>query len=65
MLIDKKTRIYEMLTLCEIRSRLEILNLKKLSEKIGVHQNTLYRIVNGGSCNSKTQEKLSNYLEGK
>lgn len=54
-----------MLTLCEVRTRLEIINLKALSDKINVHQNTLYRIVNGGSCNAETLEKISNYLEGK
>ncbi len=54
-----------MLTLEEIRTRLEVINIMKLSERIGVHPNTLYRIVNGGSCNSTTQEKLSNHFEGK
>lgn len=54
-----------MLTLCEVRTRLEVINVMKLSERIGVHPNTLYRIVNGGSCNASTLEKLSNHFEGK
>jgi hypothetical protein len=54
-----------MLTLCEIRSRLEIVNIAKLAERIDVHPNTLYRIANGGSCSSTTLEKISDCLEGK
>jgi DNA-binding Xre family transcriptional regulator len=54
-----------MLSPCEVRHRLEVINIKALSEKIGVHPNTLYRLVNGGSINASTLEKISNYLEGK
>lgn len=45
--------------------KLKILNLKSVSVDIGVHYNTLYKIVRGeAKPNYATFEKIKNYLEG-
>lgn len=53
------------MTLEQIIAKLKDRNLKTVSEKIGIHYNTLYKIVNGKSSpNYTTLIKLQNYLEG-
>jgi DNA-binding phage protein len=48
----------------EIKKKLQDRNLMTVSEKIGVHYNTIYRFVNGvGNPNYKTLQLLSNYLK--
>lgn len=55
-----------MLTLDQIRERLEDSNLKAVSEKAGVHYNAVYRFMNGQSNPSyETVRKICDYLEGK
>lgn len=49
----------------EIIEKLKDRNLRAVALKIGVHYNTLYKIVNGESQpNYSTLVKLQNYLEG-
>jgi len=53
-----------MITLNEIRKRLEDRNLTVISERTGVSYQTLWRITKTNSVPSAaTAEKLSNYLE--
>ena len=53
-----------MLTLREIKDRLEDRNLTVVSERTGVSYQTLWRITKTNSTPSvATAEKLSNYLE--
>jgi len=53
-----------MLTLKEIRKRLEDRNLTVISERTGVSYQTLWRITKTNSTpNAATAEKLSKYLE--
>lgn len=53
------------MTIDEIRKKLEDRNLMVVSEKIGIHYNTLYRITKGeGNPNYKTLKKLEEYLNG-
>lgn len=55
-----------MLTLDEVKSRLEDCNLKAVSEKAGVHYNALYRMMRGGTHPAyETVKKLSDYLEAR
>jgi transcriptional regulator with XRE-family HTH domain len=54
----------KMLTIEQIKKRLEHSNLKAVAAATGVHFNTVYRLVNGGSEPSyKTVKLLSDYLE--
>ena len=54
-----------MMTLAEIRERLEDRNLKVVAAKAGINKNTLYRLVNGASDPSyETVVKLVAYLNG-
>lgn len=49
----------------QIIEKLKDRNLKAVALKIGVHYNTLYKIVSGESQpNYSTLVKLQNYLEG-
>ena len=50
-----------MLTLAEIQRRLEDCNIKAVAQKVGIHENTLYRL--GDKTSYKTVELLSNYFE--
>lgn len=50
-----------MLTLEQIQVRLEDCNLKAVAKKIGVHENTLYRL--NEKTSYKTVERISQYFE--
>lgn len=51
--------------LSEIKSKLKDRNIKKVSKAVGIHYNTLYKIVSGISEPSHTTLiKLTNYLKG-
>lgn len=53
-----------MLTIEEIRSRLEDRNIKAVAERAGVHFNVIYRLMSGQSNPSyETLKRLSAYLE--
>lgn len=53
-----------MLTLKQIRNRLEDRNIQAVSRKTGLHFNTLHRIKRGETTPSyATLERLSAYLE--
>jgi transcriptional regulator with XRE-family HTH domain len=54
------------LTLIQIKNKLEDRNLKEVSKKSGVKYGTLYNIATGKNDNPsyKTLEKLSDYLKG-
>lgn len=49
----------------EIKSKLKDRNIKSVAEAIGVHYNTLYKIINGlNEPNHSTYSKLVEYLKG-
>ena len=53
------------MTLDEIKEKLKDRNLLVVAERIGVHFNTLYNIVNDkGNPSYSTLIKLENYLKG-
>ena len=53
-----------MLTLEQIRKRVETMNIYRVAEKAGVHPNALYSLVNGKSDPKySTVKKVSDYLE--
>lgn len=53
------------MTLDEIREKLQDRNLRTVAEKIGVHYNTIYKILNGDvNVRYSTILKLSEYLKG-
>lgn len=53
------------MTIDEIRKKLQDRNLAVVSERIGIHYNTLYRIAKGeGNPNYETLKKLEAYLNG-
>lgn len=53
-----------MLTLEQVKLRLEDRNLHHVAERVGIHRQTIYRIVNGTTEPSyETLRKLSEYLE--
>lgn len=53
-----------MLTLEQIRDRLESMNLYRVAAKAGIHPNALYSLVNGKSDPKySTVKKVSDYLE--
>ena len=55
-----------MLTLPEIKQRLEVMNLKAVADRAEVHHNAVYRLMKEGSKPSyETVKRLSDYLEGK
>lgn len=54
-----------MLTLEQIRRRLEPMNIQHVSRETGLHPNSLYRIASGKtSAGYQTVRKLSDWLEG-
>jgi predicted transcriptional regulator len=53
-----------MLTLEQIKQKLEDANLKRVAEKAGVHYNSLYGLMRGRNPSYDTVKKLSDYLEG-
>lgn len=54
-----------MLTLDQIRKRLEPMNIQYVSRETGLHPNALYRIMKGKtSARYETVKKLSDWLEG-
>jgi len=53
-----------MMTLEQIKRRLEPMNLSRVSRETGLHPNALYRIVSGKtSPRYETVKKLSDWLE--
>lgn len=53
-----------MLTVEEIRAKLEDRHIKKVAQKSGVHYNVIYRLMSGQSNPSyETLKKLTEYLE--
>lgn len=54
-----------MLSPAEIKAALQDMKIPPVAKKIGINQNTLYRLMNDGAVSSKTLEKISDYLEGK
>jgi len=55
-----------MLTLEEVKKRLEHMNLSSVARETGLHPNALYRIVSGKTgARYETVKKLSDWLEGK
>ena len=54
-----------MLTLEEIKSKLEIANLSKVSRESGINYTKLYRLVNGSDPAYSVVKQLSDYLEEK
>lgn len=51
-----------MLTLDQIKKRLEYANIQELSKNAGVHPNTLYSIRNGRIPSYATVKKVSDYF---
>lgn len=49
----------------QLRSILNLLNLREVSRGCGVHENTLYRIARGGEARYSTVLKIIGYLKGK
>lgn len=61
---SKKEEISKMLTVEQIRERLKHSNLKAVAESIGIHYNTLYRLMNTDADPSySTVKTVSDYLE--
>lgn len=54
-----------MLTLEQIKAYLKDANLRAVAESAGVHENSLYRLMNGQEPKYSTVKKLSDYIEGK
>ena len=53
-----------MLSLPEIKKLLEDRQLNIVAEKVGIHSNTIYRLVRLQRAEYDTIKKLSDYLEG-
>lgn len=53
-----------MLTLEQIKERLQDSNLAKVAQKAGIHYNSLYGLMKGRNPSYDTVKKLSDYLEG-
>lgn len=55
-----------MLTLDQVKHRLEHMNLKRVAKEAGVHYNALYRMMNGSvSPRYETVKKVSDWIEGR
>lgn len=52
-----------MLTIEQIRKRLADRNLAAVAEKIGIHHQSLYRIMKGAEPSYRVAKALSDYLE--
>lgn len=53
-----------MLSLPEIKKLLEDRQLNIVSERVGIHSNTIYRLMKSQAADYDTIKKLSDYLEG-
>ena len=53
-----------MLSLPEIKKLLEDRQLNVVAERVGIHSNTIYRLVKFERAEYDTIKKLSDYLEG-
>lgn len=51
-----------MLTIEQIRQKMSGLNVRDISNRIGVHENVLYRVMGGANPSYKTFEKLNKYF---
>jgi predicted transcriptional regulator len=59
------SQVHIMMTVEQIRKRLEDANLKRVAENAGVHPATVYRLMNEDSKPLyETVKALSDYLEG-
>lgn len=54
-----------MLQLDQIKAFLKDANLRAVAQSIGVHENTLYRLMAGKEPTYSTVKRLSDYIEGK
>lgn len=48
-----------------LRQVLKMLNLRQTARECGVHENTLYRIANGGEARYSTVMRVVAYLQSK
>ena len=53
-----------MLSLPEIKKLLEDRQLNVVAERVGIHSNTIYRLMKSKAADYDTIKKLSDYLEG-
>ena len=53
-----------MLSLPEIKKLLEDRQLNVVAERVGIHSNTIYRLMKIEKADYDTIKKLSDYLEG-
>ena len=60
----KQKEVKIMLSLPEIKKLLEDRQLNIVAEKVGIHSNTIYRLVRLERVEYDTIKKLSDYLEG-
>jgi len=60
----KQKEVKIMLSLPEIKKLLEDRQLNIVAEKVGIHSNTIYRLVKFERAEYDTIKKLSDYLEG-
>ena len=61
---NKQKEAKYMLSLPEIKKLLEDRQLNIVSERVGIHSNTIYRLMKIGKADYKKKKKLSDYLEG-
>ena len=60
----KQKEVKIMLSLPEIKKLLEDRQLNVVAERVGIHSNTIYRLVRLERAEYDTIKKLSDYLEG-
>ncbi len=61
---NKQKEAKYMLSLPEIKKLLEDRQLNIVSERVGIHSNTIYRLMKIEKADYETIKKLSDYLEG-
>ena len=61
---NKQKEAKYMLSLPEIKKLLEDRQLNIVSERVGIHSNTIYRLMKVEKADYETIKKLSDYLEG-
>ena len=61
---NKQKEAKYMLSLPEIKKLLEDRQLNIVSERVGIHSNTIYRLMKVEKADYDTIKKLSDYLEG-
>jgi predicted transcriptional regulator len=53
----------DMINIEEIQARLKLYNLRKISEEIGIHENTLYRFMNSRDPRYSTVKKINAWFD--